>query len=83
MDLSIGSTCDATNTCHLPVVNDDDTVIAGWCEQALRPSLGLGTTPIVDGHTQCMPLSVPAMKRRSVRRLRGPYRRLVVTVADE
>ena len=31
--------------------NDDNSVIAGWCEHALRPSLGLGTTPIVDGHT--------------------------------
>ena len=56
MDLSIDSTCDATNTCrNQPVVNvnDDDSVIAGWCEHALCTSLGLGITPIVDGRTQC------------------------------
>ena len=64
MDLSIGSTCDATNTCHLPVVNDDDSVIAGWCEHVLCTSLGLGTTPIVDGRTHWLPLSEAGVNLR-------------------
>ena len=81
MDVSIGSTCDATNTCHLPVVNDDDSVIAGWCEHALCTSLSLGTTPIVDGNTQCMPLSVAIVNRRSAGRERGTQSMLVLTVA--
>ena len=42
---------------------DDDTVIAGWCEHALCTSLSLGTTSIVDGRTQCMPLSVGGEQR--------------------
>ena len=63
-----------------PVVNDDDTVIAGWCEHVLCTSLSLGATPIVDGRTQCMPLSAAVVNRRSAGRKRGTQSMLVLTV---
>ena len=83
MGLSIGSTCDATNTCHQPVVNDDDSVIAGWCEHAPGSLPCFGTTPIVDGRTQCMPLSAAVVNRRSAGRHAAPESMLVLTVFHE
>ena len=65
------------------IVNDDDSVIAGWCEHALCTSLSLRTGRIVDGRTQCMPLSATIVNRRSAGRERGTQSMLVLTVAHK
>ena len=64
-----------------PVVNDDNSVIAGWCEHAPGSLPCFGTTPIVDGRTQCMPLSAAVVNRRSAGRHAAPESMLVLTVA--
>ena len=55
MDVSASSMCDSTSTCYFQLVNnDDDCVIVQSAEHALRTSLSLRTSWIVDGRTQCM-----------------------------
>ena len=56
MGLSIGSTCDATNTCHQPVVNDDDSVIAArWMVRACALCTSHGALTALD---YCVSVSV-------------------------
>ena len=61
-----------------PVVNDDNSVIAGWCEHAARTLLSFRTCRVVDGGTQCMPLSAAVVNPRSAGRLPGLYSMLGV-----
>ena len=53
------------------VNNDDDCVIVQSAEHALRTSLSLRTSRIVDGRTQCMPLSAAVVNPRSAGRVEG------------
>ena len=83
MGLTAASTRRATRRtlANQPVVNDDNSVIAGWCEHAPGSLPCFGTTPIVDGRTQCMPLSAAVVNRRSAGRHAAPESMLVLTVA--
>ena len=63
------------------VNNGDDCVIVQSAEHALRTSLSLRTSRIVDGRTQCMPLSAAVVNRRSAGRHAAPESMLVLTVA--
>ena len=78
MDVSASSMCDSTTTSFQLVNNDDNCVIVQSAEHALRTSLSLRTSRIVDGGTQCMPLSAAVVNQRSAGRLPGLYSMLGV-----
>ena len=61
-----------------PVNNDDDCVIVQSAEHAARTLLSFRTCRIVDGGTQCMPLSAAVVNQRSAGRLPGLYSMLGV-----
>ena len=59
---------------HLPTNLSSTTTTPSLLDGAsmlLVASLGFGTTPIVDGRTQCMPLSAAVVNRRSAGRIAG------------
>ena len=62
------------------MLNDDDSVIVKCAEHVLCTSLSSRTSRIVDGRTQCMPLSAPINNPRSAGRKRGTQSMLLVTV---
>ena len=63
--------CDSTTTSFQLVNNNDDCVIVQSAEHALRTSLSLRTSRVVDGGTQCMPLSAAVNNPRSAGRVEG------------
>ena len=78
MDVSVSSMCDSTTTSFQLVNNDDDCVIVQSAEHAARTLLSFRTCRVVDGGTQCMPLSAAVNNPRSAGRVEGPYSMLQV-----